>query len=113
MGVQFYVENYMFLYIYVNYLSQNVFSHVHNVQYKRTFGKINKNDIRCGVQKNENRIVAVKMVQSDENNICVGLERDWLLNKAFETGYDYIEKSKVLDIFNPPIEVSYSNCVVC
>ena len=109
MGVQFYIRIYMFIILYIDFLSQSVFSHVHNVhnvQYKRTFGNINKNDILCGVQKNENRIVAVKMVQSDENNICVGLERDWLLNKAFETGYDYIEKSEVLDIFNPPVAVS-------
>lgn len=94
-----------FLYTYIVYVS--VFAHVKQIQYKLTFGTINKKDILCAVQKLDTRIVGVKMAQDGENRICEGLEHDWLLNKDYSDGYDYIEKERVWDIFNPPKRVIF------
>ncbi|XP_045202448.2 uncharacterized protein LOC123555926 [Mercenaria mercenaria] len=84
--------------------SLKVFANVKNIEYKRTFGNDNYNDMFCGAEKSENKCVAVKIPQ-DSNGQCQALERDWLLNKQYDSGYDYIEKEKVVEIFNPPVEI--------
>ncbi|XP_045202029.2 uncharacterized protein LOC123555487 [Mercenaria mercenaria] len=90
----------------IDLFSLKVFANVKNIEYKRTFGNDNYNDIICGAEKSENIFVAVKISQ-DSNGQCQALERDWLLNKQYDSGYDYIEKEKVVEIFNPPQEIDF------
>jgi hypothetical protein len=95
--------------IYTELLSSTVFSYERQIHFKTGNGQSSTNVISCGVQKGEDKYVAVKMSPAAETEICHGLEHDWLLGKHYDDGYYYAEKQKVVEKFKPPYSVNYLN----
>jgi hypothetical protein len=95
--------------IHTGLLCSVVCLRIRQIQYKPGNRQFSSEGKDCCFRKFENKYKAVKIPLGNESEICYGLDRDWLLDKHYDDGYYYIEKEKVVDIFQPPIPVFHNN----